>query len=121
MGDGGGRGAGAAAIMGQLRAALRAFAQDEKAPADIMRKLDDWCRSMAPATDTRLLSGDPPTVSCTYLVYDPWSRELAFATARHDAPLLVVDGQAQQREVRNKAVLLGVPVKATRRLPTYTH
>src|SRR5258707_10823468 len=119
IGDVEGRGARAAAIMGQLRATLRAFAQDERDPADILRKLDDWCRSMAPATDTRLLSGDPPTVSCTYLVYDPWSRELAFANAGHDAPLLVVDGQAQQMEVRNKGVLLGVRGKGIRGLPTY--
>src|SRR3984885_13066202 len=49
IGDVEGRGARAAAIMGQLRAALRAFAQDEKSPADIMRKLDEWCRSLAPA------------------------------------------------------------------------
>jgi hypothetical protein len=39
IGDVEGRGPRAAAIMGQLRAALRAFAQDEKAPADILRKL----------------------------------------------------------------------------------
>jgi serine phosphatase RsbU (regulator of sigma subunit)/anti-sigma regulatory factor (Ser/Thr protein kinase) len=119
IGDVEGRGARAAAIMGQLRAALRAFAQDEKAPADILRKLDDWCRAMAPAADSGRLSGDPPTVSCTYLVYDPWSRELAFANAGHDAPLLVVDGQAQQMEVRNKGVLLGVRGKGIRGLPTY--
>jgi serine phosphatase RsbU (regulator of sigma subunit)/anti-sigma regulatory factor (Ser/Thr protein kinase) len=120
IGDVEGRGPRAAAIMGQLRAALRAFAQDEKAPADILRKLDEWCRSMAPASaDTGLLAGDPPTVSCTYLVYDPWSRELSFANAGHDAPLLMVDGEARQMEVRNKGVLLGVRGKGIRGLPTY--
>jgi serine phosphatase RsbU (regulator of sigma subunit) len=120
IGDVEGRGARAAAIMGQLRAALRAFAQDEKAPADILRKLDDWCRSMAPAAaGSGPLAADPPTVSCTYLVYDPWSRELSFANAGHDAPLLVVDGQARQMEVRNKGVLLGVRGKGIRGLPTY--
>src|SRR6202012_2691512 len=51
LGDVEGRGARAAAIMGQLRAALRAFAQDEKSPPDIMRKLDEWCRSLAPADE----------------------------------------------------------------------
>ena len=51
IGDVEGRGARAAAIMGQLRAALRAFAQDEKPPADIMRKLDEWCRSLGPADE----------------------------------------------------------------------
>ncbi len=43
IGDVEGRGARAAAVMGQLRSALRAFAQDDKAPADIMRRLDEWC------------------------------------------------------------------------------
>src|SRR5215472_18655483 len=37
IGDVEGRGARAAAIMGQLRAALRAFAQDDKPPAEILR------------------------------------------------------------------------------------
>ena len=49
IGDVEGRGPRAAATMGQLRAALRAYAQDEQAPADIMRKLDEWVRSTAPA------------------------------------------------------------------------
>ena len=47
IGDVEGRGARAAAIMGQLRATLRAFAQDDKAPAEILRKLDDWCRTLS--------------------------------------------------------------------------
>ena len=47
IGDVEGRGARAAAVMGQLRAALRAFAQDDKPPAEILRKLDDWCRTLA--------------------------------------------------------------------------
>lgn len=63
IGDVEGRGARAAATMGQLRAALRAYAQDEKSPADIMRKLDEWVRSTAPVG----AGGDPPTVSCIYL------------------------------------------------------
>jgi anti-sigma regulatory factor (Ser/Thr protein kinase) len=120
IGDVEGRGARAAAVMGQLRAALRAFAQDEKAPADILRKLDEWVRSMMPGDPSRgLLAGDPPTVSCTYLIYDAWSRELTFANAGHDAPLLVVDGTASQLEIQHKGVLLGVRGKGIGGLPTY--
>src|SRR5450755_5089751 len=119
IGDVEGRGARAAAIMGQLRAALRAFAQDEKAPADILRKLDEWCRSMTPDDGKGLLGADPPTVSCTYFVYDPWSRELSFANAGHDAPLLVVGGEARQMEIGDKGVLLGVRGKGINGLPTY--
>jgi serine phosphatase RsbU (regulator of sigma subunit) len=119
IGDVEGRGARAAAIMGQLRAALRAFAQDEKAPADILRKLDEWCRSLAPSGATDGTSGDPPTASCIYMIYDAWSRELSFANAGHDGPMLVSDGEARQLEFRHKGVLLGVRGKGIRGLPTY--
>jgi serine phosphatase RsbU (regulator of sigma subunit) len=120
IGDVEGRGARAAAIMGQLRAALRAFAQDEKSPADIMRKLDDWCRSLAPADENGVQqAGDPPTVSCIYMIYDAWSRELTFANAGHDAPLLISAGQVRQLEFAYKGVLLGVRGKGIRGLPTY--
>jgi len=120
IGDVEGRGARAAAIMGQLRAALRAFAQDEKSPADIMRKLDEWCRSLAPADESGAsLAGDPPTASCIYMIYDAWSRELTFANAGHDAPLLISEGQARQLEFMHKGVLLGVRGKGIRGLPTY--
>ena len=120
IGDVEGRGARAAAIMGQLRAALRAFAQDEKSPADIMRKLDDWCRSLAPADEAGVpLAGDPPTASCIYMIYDAWSRELTFANAGHDAPLMINGGNVAQLEFLYKGVLLGVRGKGIRGLPTY--
>ncbi len=115
IGDVEGRGARAAATMGQLRAALRAYAQDEKSPADIMRKLDEWVRSTAPVG----AGGDPPTVSCIYLIYDAWSRELTFANAGHAAPLLACDGTVRPLEVRHKGVLLGVRGRGIRGLPTY--
>ncbi len=120
IGDVEGRGARAAAIMGQMRAALRAFAQDENAPADIMRKLDEWCRSLAPGDEAGMpLGGDPPTVSCLYMIYDAWSRELTFANAGHDAPLMISGGQARQLEFQHKGVLLGVRGKGIRGVPTY--
>jgi PAS domain S-box-containing protein len=115
IGDVEGRGAHAAATMGQLRATLRAYAQDEKDPADIMRKLDEWCRSTAP----RGAGGDPPTVSCIYLIYDAWSRELTFANAGHAAPLLACGETMRPLEVRHKGVLLGVRGRGIRGLPTY--
>jgi PAS domain S-box-containing protein len=118
IGDVEGRGARAAAIMGQLRAALRAFAQDEKAPADIMRKLDEWCRSLAPSGPDGA-GADPPTASCIYMIYDAWSRELTFANAGHDAPVMVSDGEARQLEFLHKGVLLGVRGRGIPGLPTY--
>jgi len=53
------------------------------------------------------------------MIYDAWSRELTFANAGHDAPLLVSAGQVRQLEFLHKGVLLGVRGKGIRGLPTY--
>jgi PAS domain S-box-containing protein len=121
IGDVEGRGARAAAIMGQLRAALRAFAQDDKPPAEILRRLDDWCRTLEPtnAEEHGFAAADPPIVSCTYLVYDAWSRTLSFANAGHDAPLLITDHEVGQMEIEHKGLLLGVRGKGIPGLPAY--
>lgn len=113
IGDVEGRGARAAAVMGQLRAALRAFAQDDKPPADILRKLDEWVRTMT--RPERMRSGwnsddlvRPPLVSCTYFVYDAWSRVLEFANAGHDPPLLIVDGEVGELPFESQGGMLGL-------------
>jgi PAS domain S-box-containing protein len=106
IGDVVGRGASAAAIMGQLRSALRAFAQDDKAPADILGRLDAWCRGM---TDEREELGiDPFTASCTYLIYDPWFRRLTIANAGHMSPLIVTDQDVTPMPLEHQGVLIGV-------------
>ena len=115
IGDVEGRGPRAAATMGQLRATLRAYAQDEQSPADIMRKLDEWIRSTAPPGS----GGDPPTVSCIYMIYDAWSRNLTFANAGHASPMLVCDGKVGPLEVGAKGVLLGVRGRGIPGLPMY--
>jgi len=119
IGDVEGRGARAAAIMGQLRAALRAFAQDDKPPAEILRKLDDWCRTLGttPSEDAEAFSS--PRASCTYLIYDAWSRTLSFANAGHDAPLLISDGDVAEMEIENFGLLLGVRGKGMPAVPPY--
>jgi PAS domain S-box-containing protein len=119
IGDVEGRGARAAAIMGQLRAALRAFAQDDKPPAEILRKLDDWCRTLGttPVEDGEVFSS--PRASCTYLIYDAWSRTLSFANAGHDAPLLVTDGDVAELEIEHFGVLLGIRGKGMPAVPPY--
>ena len=121
IGDVEGRGARAAAVMGQLRAALRAFAQDDKSPAEILRRLDDWVRALGPAAAEAhgLADTDPPTVSCTYLVYDAWSRTLSFSNAGHMPPLIVRGHDVSQLEIRDRGVLLGVRGKGVPGLPTY--
>ncbi len=120
IGDVVGRGARAAAIMGQLRAALRAYAQDDKPPAEILRKLDEWCQAIdLGAAESDYAASDPPIVSCTYLVYDAWCRTLSFANAGHDAPLLVIGDEVGQMEIEHKGLLLGVRGKGIPGLPAY--
>ena len=119
IGDVEGRGARAAAVMGQLRAALRAFAQDDKSPAEILRKLDDWVRALGPAATDAHDDADPPTVSCTYLVYDAWARTLSFSNAGHVPPLIMRGHDISQLEIRDRGVLLGVRGKGVPGLPTY--
>jgi hypothetical protein len=58
-------------------------------------------------------------VSCIYLIYDAWSRELTFANAGHAAPLMASAGTVRPLEVRHKGVLLGVRGRGIRGLPTY--
>ncbi|MGW0807519.1 SpoIIE family protein phosphatase [Nonomuraea sp. NPDC002799] len=113
IGDVEGRGAKAAAIMGQLRAALRAFAQDDKSPADILARLDEWTRIIATPEhdDNGAEVSIPPIVTCQYLVYDAWSRQLSFANAGHAPPLLLVDGQCVELDIEEVGQPLGVRAK----------
>jgi hypothetical protein len=58
-------------------------------------------------------------VSCTYLVYDAWSRILSFANAGHDVPLLITGTTVGQMEIEHKGVLLGVRGKGISGAPPY--
>jgi PAS domain S-box-containing protein len=109
IGDVEGRGPRAAAVMGQLRAALRAFAQDDTPPADMLLKLDEWVRTLARPTRDRFGAEivDIPLVSCSYFVYDAWSRNLAFANAGHDPPLVILGGKVHEMRFEGKGALLG--------------
>jgi PAS domain S-box-containing protein len=117
IGDVQGRGARAAAFMGQLRSAVRAFAQDDKAPAEILRRLDQWCQTMAEESTEHV--ADAPTASCTYLIYDPWNRLLSIANAGHMSPLVVSKGDVAPLEIEHQGVLLGVRNTGIPGLPPY--
>jgi len=82
IGDVEGRGPHAAALMGQLRAAVRAFAVLDLPPATMMGHLDELVRSLGERI-----------VSCLYAVYDAWSRGLWLAGAGHPPPLLISGGK----------------------------
>ena len=109
IGDVEGSGPHAAAVMSQLRAALRAFAQADREPAEILRELDEWVRRL----------GRPdgeggtwvPSVSCLYMAYDAWSRELSYANAGHQPPLLISDGEVSDLQMAIRDKLLGVKPK----------
>lgn len=78
VGDVAGRGLAAAALMGQLRNAFRAYAYDHTSPAEIVRRL------------TRHVADDEmATTVC--LTIDPYTCELAYASAGHP-PTLLLDG-----------------------------
>jgi anti-sigma regulatory factor (Ser/Thr protein kinase) len=82
IGDVMGRGLGAAAQMGQLRAALRAFALSDTEPADLLAGLARVASSL-----------DVSFATCLYGVYDPSSRLLRIASAGHFPPLLLIPGR----------------------------
>lgn len=106
IGDVAGRGARAAAVMGQLRSAMRAFAQDDKPPADILRRLNDWLQTMSDERGDE--DTDPLTASCTYLIYDPWFRKLTIANAGHVSPLMVSDQDVAPLALEHQGVLIGL-------------
>ncbi len=85
VGDVGGHGIKAAAVMGQLRNALRAYALDGYGPGEVMDRLD------------RLLvaNDDDVFATCVYATFDPVSRRLSWCNAGHP-PLLVCDSGARE-------------------------
>jgi len=86
MGDVMGRGVPAAALMGQLRAAVRAYASQDLPPAELLGYLDTVVRGLA----------DDTLVTCVYSVYDPVDETLTVANAGHLPPLLVTAAGAQR-------------------------
>ena len=93
MGDVMGRGVHAAAIMGQLRAAVRAYAAANLPPGELLLHLD---RHAAELEGVAYTAGSARAglcdlgalASCVYAVYDPDDRILTYAAAGHPAPLL---------------------------------
>lgn len=79
VGDVMGRGSAAAAVMGQLRAAVRACALVEDSPAAVLSLVDAAMSSL----------GQTSLTTCLYGVYDPATRRLVLASAGHLPPLVV--------------------------------
>jgi PAS domain S-box-containing protein len=79
IGDVQGRGTGSAAVMGQVRAAFRAYALLDLEPGRVLEHLDAMVREF----------GEGFLVTGTYVVYDPFTRELLVTNAGHPTPLRV--------------------------------
>lgn len=80
IGDVMGRGLAAAAVMGQLRTAVRAYAVMDLPPAQVMRHLN------------RLMAGmgsDDQITTCVYAVYDPGLDSIRWSNAGHLPPALI--------------------------------
>jgi PAS domain S-box-containing protein len=90
MGDVVGHGIGAAALMGQLRHAMRAYALEGHPPAGVLDRLDRVVLSLDGGQMATLL----------YLVLDPGKGEVRFASAGHVPPLLIrPDGDADYLQI----------------------
>jgi PAS domain S-box-containing protein len=79
IGDVAGHGLRAAATMGQLRMALRAYALEEGSPARVVSRVRELVLRLIPSEMATLL----------YLVFDPDSGSISFSNAGHLPPLLV--------------------------------
>jgi anti-anti-sigma factor len=98
VGDVVGRGLTAAATMGQLRTAIRAYALENPSPASVLEQMSRLVG--------QLEAGQMATV--VYAVLDPGSETLTYASAGHPAPLLLgPDGTATYLE-GGRSMPLGV-------------
>ncbi|MFH9355237.1 SpoIIE family protein phosphatase [Kitasatospora sp. NPDC017646] len=92
IGDVMGRGLRAAAVMGQLRTAVRAYARLDLPPHEVMCLLD----GLAMEIDANQIA------TCTYAVWDPQRRTLSYASAGHLPVLLrCPDGTILRSEEQN--------------------
>jgi serine phosphatase RsbU (regulator of sigma subunit)/anti-sigma regulatory factor (Ser/Thr protein kinase) len=82
IGDVVGRGFRAAALMGQLRSGLRAYALDGMSPGAVLERLSRLLRQLEPGR----------TATVLYLVLDPHGGSLVASSAGHPPPLLGREG-----------------------------
>jgi PAS domain S-box-containing protein len=87
IGDVMGRGVRAAAVMGQIRSAVRAYAKLDMAPSELLEHLDGIVQD---------LEGDQ-IVTCVYAVFDSRDQTLHYANAGHLPPLLTFTRGAGER------------------------
>ena len=96
IGDVVSRGVRAAAVMGQMRIALRAYALDGDNPGTVLDRLDRLVRGL----------GEREMATVAYLVLDPLERTVTLALAGHLPPLIIpASGEARLVEaVRSRPI-----------------
>jgi len=99
IGDVVGHGVRAAALMGQLRTALHAYAQEGHGPSLTLELVDRFVQSM----------GEYAMATAAYAVFDPESSRLRIATAGHPPPIVISDRGARVLDLTPGAPLGGFP------------
>lgn len=95
VGDVVGHGLQAAATMGRLRTTVRAFAQMDMDPVELLSRLDDLVAQSAeeqrgePGASDGAYADVTTGATCLYAVYDPVSRRCVMARAGHLPPAVV--------------------------------
>ena len=100
MGDVMGRGVHAAAVMGQIRTAVRAYAKLGMSPGELLRALDELMVDI----------GEAEFATCIYAVLDPATYQLRFANAGHVPPLVARAGGATSSLEADQGPPLGAGV-----------
>lgn len=100
VGDVMGRGLRAAAVMGQVRTAVRVLAYQDPPPSEVLRALDVAVSGLA----------DGQLVTCVYAVFDPSREVLTLASAGHVPPLLVPPGAPPRVLSVESGIPVGVPL-----------
>jgi PAS domain S-box-containing protein len=96
MGDVAGRGVAAAATMGQLRSALRAYALDDVGPGEVLARLNRF----------QLLLGIDSMATAVLLELDPAAGTARYANAGHPPPVLIdADGEPHYLDATRSAPL----------------
>jgi signal transduction histidine kinase/DNA-binding response OmpR family regulator len=87
IGDVMGRGVRAAAVMGQLRATVRAYARIDLPPQRVLSLLDQAVLDL----------GNQMIVTCVYAIYDENTSLLTYGNAGHMPPLVLRSGESARR------------------------
>jgi anti-sigma regulatory factor (Ser/Thr protein kinase) len=99
IGDVMGRGVHAAAVMGQLRTAVRTCARLDLRPVEVLEVLDGLVSDLGGEDEHSI-------ATCVYAVFDPHTRELLLSNAGHLPPVVrLADGSTHRLEVAVSAPL----------------